>query len=282
MLNIIRMDFARMMRPKSQYILWIVMAGLLILTTATMGSGFRDPKASAENWATIQDQAEESAENLGMYVTIPTKPGEKATLYDLFYGNVQGKVEAIFVVIFAVLFATSDIRCGYIKNIGGQCKRRSSLVLSKAVNLLIYTVLTFVIALLVQAVSNQIFFGYLEIGPVSELSAYVAVQILLHYALALIVMAIAIMISNNLISMTLAILMCMNMTMLLYAMIEKGIHSLFDKNVDLVTHTVTGSISFLQAHGSSDALFKASLVAVIYGVVFTTVSALVFQRRDIR
>ena len=143
-----------------------------------MGSEFRDPKASAENWATIQDQAGESAENLGMYVTIPTKPGEKATLYDLFSGNVQGKVEAIFVVIFAVLFATSDIRCGYIKNIGGQCKRRSSLVLSKAVNLLIYTVLTFVIALLVQAVSNQIFFGYLEIGPVSELSAYVAVQIL--------------------------------------------------------------------------------------------------------
>ena len=120
MLNIIRMDFARMMRSKSQYILWIVMAGLLILTTATMGSEFRDPKASAENWATIQDQAGESAENLGMYVTIPTKPGEKATLYDLFYGNVQGKVEAIFVVIFAVLFATSDIRCGYIKNIGGQ------------------------------------------------------------------------------------------------------------------------------------------------------------------
>lgn len=112
MLNIIRMDFARMMRSKSQYILWIVMAGLLILTTATMGSEFRDPKASAENWATIQDQAGESAENLGMYVTIPTKPGEKATLYDLFYGNVQGKVEAIFVVIFAVLFATSDIRCG--------------------------------------------------------------------------------------------------------------------------------------------------------------------------
>ena len=67
--------------------------------------------------------------------------------------------------------------------------------------------------------------------------------------------------------MTFAILMCMNMTMLLYAMIEKGIHSLFDKNVDLVTHTVTGSISFLQAHGSSDALFKASLVAVIYGVI---------------
>ena len=39
MLNIIRMDFARMMRSKSQYILWIVMAGLLILTTATMGVG---------------------------------------------------------------------------------------------------------------------------------------------------------------------------------------------------------------------------------------------------
>ena len=91
MLNIIRMDFARMMRSKSQYILWIVMAGLLILTTATMGSEFRDPKASAENWATIQDQAGESAENLGMYVTIPTKPGEKQRFMTCSIGNVQAR-----------------------------------------------------------------------------------------------------------------------------------------------------------------------------------------------
>ena len=54
-----------------------------------------------------------------MYVTVPTEPGQKATLYDMFYANTQGKVEAIFIVIFAVLFATADIRSGYIKNIGG-------------------------------------------------------------------------------------------------------------------------------------------------------------------
>ena len=119
MLNLIKMDFYRMLKSKSQYILWALLAAMLILTTATMREEYKDPEASAKNWDTVQESVEDSAENLGMYVTVPTEPGQKATLYDMFYANTQGKVEAVFVVIFAVLFATADIRSGYIKNIGG-------------------------------------------------------------------------------------------------------------------------------------------------------------------
>ena len=133
MLNIIKMDFYRMLKSKSQYILWILLTVMLVLTTASMRKEYKDPQASANNWETMQEGVEDTAENLGMYVTVPTEPGQKATLYDMFYANTQGKVEAIFIVIFAVLFATADIRSGYIKNIGGQCRRRSDLVISKAV-----------------------------------------------------------------------------------------------------------------------------------------------------
>ena len=265
MLNIIKMDFYRMLKSKSQYILWILLTVMLVLTTASMREEYKDPQASANNWETMQEGVEDTAENLGMYVTVPTEPGQKATLYDMFYANTQGKVEAIFIVVFAVLFATADIRSGYIKNIGGQCRRRSDLVISKAVILFFYTVLTFLLTLAVQA-----FLGY------------IGTQLLLHYALALIVMGISILILNNIISMTLAIMLCMNMTVLLWGMVGRGLQSVFDRTVDVLSYTVTGSISILQLHGDPDLLIKAALVAIVYGTVFTVVSAIVFQRRDIR
>lgn len=282
MLNIIKMDFYRMLKSKSQYILWILLTVMLVLTTASMREEYKDPQASANNWETMQEGVEDTAENLGMYVTVPTEPGQKATLYDMFYANMQGKVEAIFIVIFAVLFATADIRSGYIKNIGGQCRRRSDLVISKAVILFLYTVLTFLLTLAVQAFCNAVFYGYLEIGPVSEFLGYIGTQLLLHYALALIVMGISILILNNIISMTLAIMLCMNMTVLLWGMVGRGLQSVFDRTVDVLSYTVTGSISILQLHGDPDLLIKAALVAIAYGTVFTVVSAIVFQRRDIR
>ena len=84
MLNIIKMDFYRMLKSKSQYILWILLTVMLVLTTASMREEYKDPQASANNWETMQDGVEDTAENLGMYVTVPTEPGQKATLYDMF------------------------------------------------------------------------------------------------------------------------------------------------------------------------------------------------------
>lgn len=105
---------------------------------------------------------------------------------------------------------------------------------------------------------------------------------MLHYALGLIVMGISIIILNNIISMTLAILLCMNMTVLFWGIVGRGIQTVFDRTVDVLSYTVTGSISMLQPRGDPELLVKAALVAIAYGAVFTAVSAIVFQRRDIR
>ena len=91
MLNIIKMDFYRMLKSKSQYILWILLTVMLVLTTASMRKEYKDPQASANNWETMQEGVEDTAENLGMYVTVPTEPGQKATLYDMFMPTRRGK-----------------------------------------------------------------------------------------------------------------------------------------------------------------------------------------------
>ncbi len=70
--------------------------------------------------------AEPTAENInvGMMVTLPTEPGEKVTVYDIFFANSQGKFYALFFGDFCcVMFSTADIGSGYIKNIGGQVQK---------------------------------------------------------------------------------------------------------------------------------------------------------------
>ena len=54
MLNIIKMDFYRMLKSKSQYILWILLTVMLVITTASMRKEYKDPQASANNWETMQ------------------------------------------------------------------------------------------------------------------------------------------------------------------------------------------------------------------------------------
>lgn len=55
---------------------------------------------------------------------------------DVFFSNAQGKFYALFLVIFAVMFATADIKSGYIKNIGGQVSQRGSLLFQGQLHLL--------------------------------------------------------------------------------------------------------------------------------------------------
>lgn len=283
MLKIWKMDWFRMFKMKSTWILWIAMAVLLLFTTVMTSEELADPVMSAQNQQDLEEYYENNATpNLGMSVNIPTKPGEKATVYDMFYANVQGKAIALFLVIFAVLFATADIRNGYIKNVGGQVGNRTSLILSKATMLFVFTALTFLIAFGVQALSNWISFGYLEWGDFRGFGAYFGTEFALHFALALIVMALSIVIANNVFSMALAVALCMNLMTLAYGAFETVTKKVLGEGLNVLPYTVTGQISRIQMQITGKDAGKAVFVAVIYGIVAVGIGSIVFKKRDIR
>lgn len=162
MLNMIKMDLYRMFRTKSMYIVWIVLAAAALFTTFLCKTDY--DSLNKEDAAQQEQFAEPTAENInvGMMVTLPTEPGEKVTVYDIFYANSQGKFYALFLVIFAVLFSTADIGSGYIKNIGGQVQKRGALIFSRSIALAVFMALTMTGAFILQAVANYIVFGDLE------------------------------------------------------------------------------------------------------------------------
>ena len=281
MLNIIKMDLYRMFKTKSMYVIWIVLAAILLITTSLCKT---DYELSTEKDAMKQEQVTEPTVdniNVGMMVTLPTEPGEKVTVFDIFFANSQGKFYALFLVIFAVLFSTADISSGYIKNIGGQVGNRGSLIFSRSIALSVFSVLTMTGAFLFQAAANCIVFGELEWGNTKAILSYFVAELALHYALVLICMAIAIILKNNVISMVIAVCLTMNVMTIVYGVVNSVIQKIGIQNFQIYKYTITGKLSLLPMNPSGNECLAAFGVAIVFIVMMISVSSVVFQKRDI-
>ena len=281
MLNIIKMDLYRMLKTKSMYVIWIVLAAILLITTSLCKT---DYELSTEKDAMKQEQVTEPTVdniNVGMMVTLPTEPGEKVTVYDIFFANSQGKLYALLLVIFTVLFSTADISSGYIKNIGGQVGNRGSLIFSRSIALSVFSVLTMTGAFLFQAAANCIVFGELEWGNTKAILSYFVAELALHYALVLICMAIAIILKNNVISMVIAVCLSMNVMTIVYGVINSAIQKIGIQNFQIYKYTITGKLSLLPMNPSGNECLAAFGVAIVFIVMMISVSSVVFQKRDV-
>ena len=284
MFNCIKMDLYRMFRMKSFYVIGIILAAATFFTTSMSVLDYNMMKEEAGQNSQVYEQETSSDEepvNLGMDVTIPTRPGEMVTVYDQVYANLHGKFIALFMVIFAVLFSASDLSSGYIKNIGGQMKNRGNLILSKAVALFVYTVLTMLFYLCIQTVAQAVCFHELQLGSLRDLAVYSAIQILLHYVLLLICMAITIITRSKVFSMAFAVLFCMNVMVILYSTVDKILARFGIEDFNMLQYMVTGRMALLEMAPSAGGCVKAVTVAVVFGLAVLALSSQIFRKRDI-
>lgn len=283
MLNMIRMELYRMFKTKSLYVIWLVLAAGILFTTGLSADEMKtytmEEKQEMYEYATGQQKSD--TVNLGMDVTVPTKPGDTVSVFDLFYGNIKGKFLALFMVIFAVLYSTADMTSGFIKNIAGQVRDRRGLVFAKGVSLFVYTVLTMLIFTGIQTISNALFFDELVFGPVKEFLQYAGIQTLLHFALLIIVMCIAIVLRNNVISMMLSVCLCMNVLVIFYSFLDNLIAKAHIKNFHVLEYTVTGNISFLETNVTAKMAVTVLAVSIAFVIVMIEVCSTVFKKRDI-
>ena len=283
MLNMIRMELYRMFKTKSMYVIWLVLAVGILFTTGLSADEMKtytmEEKQEMYEYATGQRESE--TVNLGMDVTVPTKPGDTVSVFDLFYGNIKGKFLALFMVIFAVLYSTADMTSGFVKNIAGQVRDRRRLVFAKGVSLFVYTVLTMLIFTGIQTVSNALFFDEFVFGPVKEFLQYAGIQTLLHFAFLMIVMCIAIVLRNNVVSMMLSVCLCMNVLVIFYSFLDNLIAKAHIKNFHVLEYTVTGNISFLETNVTAKMAVTALAVSIAFIIVMIEVCSTVFKKRDI-
>lgn len=281
MLNMIRMELFRMFKTKSLYVIWMVMIACVFLTNGLSAEEIKtySMEEKQEMYEAAMD-GEESG-NLGMDVTLPTKPGADVSVFDGFYANVKGKFIALFMVIFTVLYATADITSGYVKNIAGQVRNRGNLIFAKAVALLLYVVLTMLLFIGVQMLSNAISYQKLVMGPGKEFFQYAAMQTFLHFALVMVIMCVAVVLRNNVISMMISVCVCMNVLIMLYGVVDQAVEKLGIHDFHMMDYTVSGEIVNLGMNAAPKTMGMAVMVGVVFIVVMLAISMTVFQKRDI-
>ena len=314
MLNMIKMDVYRMFRTKSMYVIWIILLASALLTSflskidydavnkewerqqAVESQADTDTDMQAADVVNAQDIEEQQAAdsnkeqlsqqntdnvNLGISVELPTEPGKKVTVMDVFFSNAQGKFYALFLVIFAVMFATADIKSGYIKNIGGQVSQRGMLIVSRAVVLALFTAITFAGIFVFQAAANMLAFKCVVWGNWKEIIPYFLTELTLHYAFVLICMAIAVIIKNNVISMTLSVCLTMNIMSIVYAFIDYVVNRSGLHNFNVYRYTVTGRMAMLPMNAGREDVVSSMFVAAVFIIIMLTLSSYIFQKRDI-
>lgn len=314
MLNMIKMDVYRMFRTKSMYVIWIILLASALLTSflskidydaankewekqqAVESQADTDTDMQAADVVNAQDIEQQQAAdsnkeqlsqqntdnvNLGMSVELPTEPGKKVTVMDVFFSNAQGKFYALFLVIFAVMFATADIKSGYIKNIGGQVSQRGMLIASRAVALALFTAITFAGIFVFQAAANMLAFKCVVWGDWKEIIPYFLTELMLHYAFVLICTAIAVIIKNNVISMTLAVCLTMNIMSIVYALIDYVGNRVGLHNFNIYKYTVTGRMAMLPMNAGREDVISSVCVAAAFIIIMLSLSSYIFQKRDI-
>lgn len=281
MLNMIRMELFRMFKTKSLYVIWMVMIACVFLTNSLSAEEILtfSMEEKQEMYEAAMDG--EKSGNLGMDVTLPTKPGADVSVFDGFYANVKGKFIALFMVIFTVLYATADITSGYVKNIAGQVRNRGNLIFAKAAALLLYVVLTMLLFIGVQMLNNAIYYQKLVMGLGKEFFQYAAMQTLLHFALVMVIMCLAVVLRNNVISMMISVCVCMNVLIMLYGVVDQAVEKLGIHDFHMMDYTVSGKIVTLGMNAAPKTMGMAALVGIVFIVVMLAISMTVFQKRDI-
>lgn len=284
MFNAVKMDLYRMFKSRNFYVMGIILAAAVLFSTAmeVVAEDTVEREAGYEQ-EYEQEELNEAPEDMHMGLSVESvfKKGEKITVDKMLFANIRAKFFALFMVIFAVNFSIADINSGYIKNIGGQISHRWNLVMAKAAALFVYTVLSFLLCVIMQILTNRIFFGYIVWGDKAVLAGYIMTQMCLHFALVMICMMVTLLFRSHAGSMVIAIFLCMNVQIIVYGFIDKLIANVADTDFHIAEHTVTGKIALLPLDMSEKQSLYAVMTAAGFAVATFLISSLVFEKRDI-
>lgn len=296
MFNAIRMDVYRLFKTKSTYIILVIMLAMSVMGTGLMSvmtemTGAERQQVQTEqmsdnaDYAGEDDQFNEDTEGAQSQLSVSVSeidPDENDnSVLSFAMSDISGLQAGLFIIIFTVLFSMADINSGFIKSIGGQVKGRGVLIVSKIAAIAIFTAIVIIADFLTELIAVNIFFDDAVVGSASEIVRLLSSQFVLNFALAILMMAIAIIIKNNVVSMIIGVCMCSG----IFELIFMGINYLMDKigfsDFDINNILITGKIQNVTIGADAADIGYALLTAAIYIAVSVLAVYNVFKHRDI-
>ena len=200
----------------------------------------------------------------------------------VFMAHLSSGMFALFNVIFLIIFVTADQKNGYIKNIGGQVKRRYRLIVAKWVAAAVYVLVFDAIMLATQVVALVATQGYLHWGSAQTYLPCIGIQMLLQYAFLVACMTLTMVIRSRALGMTAGVCLSMGMASLLCMLINVASRRfLHIENLQLENYLITTKINLIVPGVADTQIRNAVILAVCYLAVMTVLSIINVEKRDL-
>lgn len=196
--------------------------------------------------------------------------------------NLSQLFTGLVVAIFTVTFITSDMSSGYIKNIGGQFACRSNIIMSRAIALIVCTLVYTTEYFVIQIIADKIIIGNFTFGKARYFVLAFLFTWLLHFAFSMVCMMISIVIKKGGVAMAVSIILGLRMTeSLLYDSINMMVNDGDSTKFDIHDYMLIGNISNMVQNIKDSCFGQMIAVGVIYAAVAILISCVVFEKRDI-
>lgn len=284
MFNVLKMDLYRMAKSNAT---WIILLASMLMMFVSIFMTSQDIDYYNSNPIALENLQENGGEiNWGIYIgSVNPKwcNGNEISLMDLVAVNIKSKLLLMFLVVFITYFVGSEGRNGFIKNIAGQVRNRSSLILGKFIAIGIFTIVMIVAAIFSTMLGSLIFLGYVNFVGIKQGLIFLVVQILLHIGYGMFILLLFNVTRSSIATMLSGILIAAGILQVVDAIlfsIFKGLDSI--EGFSVMKYLTSGNVGVLSINSSNAVYTQAGMIAVCAIVLMTVLSSIIIQRRDLQ
>lgn len=292
MINVFRMEWFRMWRSFSTWVIFVIYIGLYAFAGGLMGILVGDSQLSqsfqSELFGTAIVSETEDADYGNAGVTVEADTGEimsSAAITDfaeLFNACMMGNMVVLFTSVFIGMHATAHTVTGFQKNLAG-ATRKWHFVVSNLLICLVFNAILLLLGMGVLRVIMLITHDTVTLSSMSDLLRYSGVYLLLATTYGMFGALVADATRNRIAAITVPVVYCTMGNTLMYQLINyiaDGVLGFADFRIE--EYAPYGRIFNMTITDSAESFGKAVVSSVVVTAVCMTASILVKRKQDVK
>lgn len=284
MINLIKMEFFRLFKSKTTYITFlfvIIFSFILFGMSCTLGEQSEAGNLEENNVMYTEvsdDEAVDIKGGAGVGFVAASFTSDTSVIFECLVENfLSSGVFLIFIGIFATNTVCNKYKSGFQKNLNIYSKKKWQLIVSENLPLIAFAAIEIILIALIYMLCSVLYFNDFSIGSKINIIRYLAMQILMHYAFATLIMCIAELIRGKVVGITVT------------CMLGLGFGTLVTNNLDrifglekfsITEHTVVYNVKLMPIKFDGELWGTAIAVVIFAVIVYNVISALIVSNRD--
>lgn len=286
MFNIFKMDLYKIFKSKSFYVmmiaLLIVVLGFSTLLRITLSMDYSEGKDSSLSLQTENSNIKTNDRGITEeeYYAVIEEIKDSMGIGEFINFQYGSPIIGILLSIFIAIFVCSESETGFIKNLIPIRNSRINLVLSKILVILIFIIIQAAVAVLASIAANLIVVGKIGEIPYEEIMKYMGFQMMLLMAFGALMTLISYLFRSKAITMTIGILLSVNIHGQLLGMLDKIINA---SKIKLAELSIIGSRGLI---GRDELVSLANcksiiIISIIYFVLYNVISIIRVKKMEV-